>query len=94
MAELELNPIPSLRMGAACLGSRNEESPWVYRGLGEMVVVPSSTHPRLFTPETLSLVGIGLSGQSNPHLSAWEGSAGAPSTALLAPGQMDGTQSA
>lgn len=57
-------------------------------------MVPSSTHPRLFKPETLSLVGMGHSGQSNPHLSAWESSAGAPSTTLLAPGQMDGTQSA
>lgn len=40
----------------------------------------------------LHLVGVGLAGQSNPHLSAQQGSA--PSTELMGPRQMDGTQSA
>lgn len=92
-------PVPSLRREIACPGSRNEKgvparaqlTPWVHQALGEIMVAPSNTHPWFSSLEAPSLGSVGLAGQSNPHLSAWEGSAGAPSTKLMGLGHMDGS---
>lgn len=74
--------------------SRMRSVPGCTGALGRWWWFPPVPTPGFSSLRTLSLVGVVFSGQSNPQLSAWEGSADAPSTALLAPRQMDGIQSA
>lgn len=68
-------------------------SPPGYTGaLGRLWQFPETPASGFFRLGALSLAEVGPAGQSNPALSAWEGSAGTPSTELMGSRPMDTAQ--
>lgn len=59
--------------------------------MGRWSWLPPTPTPGFSSLGAPYLTGLSLAGQSNPHLSACEVSAGAPSTELTGPGHMDGS---